>query len=235
MIWWIVLAAVAALGAIPVGLYFAYDADGFRGRLILGPIRYTLFPQRKKEKKEETPESEQKPQKKAELQPTPEKAAPKPPQPPKPKPEEKTKRGGSYRDFLPLIRLGLDFLGDMRRKIRVKRLRLHLVLAGDDPCDLAVNYGRALAAVKGLTAQLERVFVIQSRNVNVECDFAADQTRITAEIDVRITLGRLLALTAVYGVRGLKEYWNLKKKRKGGAENESETSQHAGNNHSKNP
>jgi len=59
MIWWIVLAAVAALGAIPVGLYFAYDADGFRGRLILGPIRYTLFPQRKKEKEEETPESEQ--------------------------------------------------------------------------------------------------------------------------------------------------------------------------------
>lgn len=218
MIWWIALAAVVALGAIPVGLYFAYDADGFRGRLILGPIRYTLFPQRKKEK--ETPESEQKAQNKAESRPTPEKPAPKPPQPPKPNPEEKTKRGGSYRDFLPLIRVGLDFLGDMRRKIRVKRLRLHLVLAGDDPCDLAVNYGRALAAVKGLTAQLERVFVIQSRDVNVECDFAADQTRITAEIDVRITLGRLLALTAVYGVRGLKEYWNLKKKRKGGAENE---------------
>ncbi len=222
MIWWIVLAAVAALGAIPVGLYFGYDADGFRGQLILGPIRKTLFPQGKKEK--ETPESDQKPQNKTEHQPTPEKPSPKPPQPPKPKPEEETKRGGSYRDFLPLIRVGLDFLGDMRRKIRVKRLRLHLVLAGDDPCDLAVNYGRALAAVKGLTAQLERVFVIQSRDVNVECDFAADQTRIAGEIDVRITLGRLLALTAVYGIRGLKEYWNLKKKRKGGAENESETS-----------
>lgn len=222
MIWWIALAAVVALGAIPVGLYFAYDADGFRGQLILGPIRKTLFLQGKKEK--ETPESDQKPQNKTEPQPTPEKPSPKPPQPPKPKPEEKTKRGGSYRDFLPLIRVGLDFLGDMRRKIRVKRLRLHLVLAGDDPCDLAVNYGRALAAVKGLTAQLERVFVIQSRDVNVECDFAADQTRIAAEIDVRITLGRLLALAAVYGIRGLKEYWNLKKKRKGGAENESETS-----------
>lgn len=222
MIWWIVLAAVAALGAIPVGLYFGYDADGFRGQLILGPIRKTLFPQGKKEK--ETPKSEQKVQETAPPQPPTEQPEPKPPSPPKPKPEEKTKRGGSYRDFLPLIRVGLDFLGDMRRKIRVKRLRLLLVLAGDDPCDLAVNYGRALAAVKGLTAQLERVFVIQSRDVNVECDFAADQTRIAAEIDVRITLGRLLALAAVYGIRGLKEYWNLKKKRKGGAENESETS-----------
>ena len=223
MIWWIVLAAVAILGAIPVGLYFGYDAGGFRGQLILGPIRKTVFPQRKKEKK--APEPEKAVQETAkEPQPAPETTVSKPPSPPKPKPEEETKRGGSYRDFLPLIRVGLDFLGDMRRKIRVKRLRLLLVLAGDDPCDLAVNYGRALAAVKGLTAQLERVFVIQSRDVNVECDFAADQTRIAAEIDVRITLGRLLALAVVYGIRGLKEYWNLKKKRKGGAENESETS-----------
>lgn len=231
--WWIALAGIAVLSAIPVGLYFSYNADGLRGQLILGPIRHTLLPQRKKEK--ETPEPEQKTEEQAEFQPKSGKPSPKPPQPPEPKPEEKGKKGGSYRDFLPLIRVGLDLLGDIRRKIRVKRLSLHLVLAGDDPCDLAVNYGRALAAAEALTAQLERVFVIQNRDVDVECDFAATQTRITAAIDVRITLGRLLALTAVYGVRGLKEYWNLKKKRKGGAENESETSQHVGNNHPENP
>ena len=97
-------------------------------------------------------------------------------------------------------------------------MELKLILAGDDPCDLAENYGKAWAALGNLMPQLERLFVIMKRNLEVECDFTASETLVTARLDLSITLGRLLKLVAVYGVRGLKEFLNFKKKRKGGAQ-----------------
>ena len=91
------------------------------------------------------------------------------------------------------------------------------MLASSDPCDLAVNYGKTWAAVGNLLPALERWFVIKKRNVEVECDFTASETLVTARLDISITLGRLLSLVAVYGVRAVKEFFVFQKKRKGGA------------------
>ena len=115
------------------------------------------------------------------------------------------------------MKIALDFLGDFRRKLRVNNLELKLILAGDDPCDLAVNYGRAWAAVGNLLPRLERLFVIQKQNVEVQCDFTASETLVIARLDLTITLGRLLSLAVVYGIRALREFMILQKKRKGGA------------------
>ena len=131
-----------------------------------------------------------------------------------PDPEEK---GGSWTDFLSLIPVVLDFLNDFRRKLRVNRLEMKLILAADDPCDLAINYGRAWAALGNLWPMLERVFVIQKRDVEVECDFTASKTLVTARMDLTITLGRMLAAVCKFALRALKEYLNIMKKRKGGA------------------
>ena len=90
-------------------------------------------------------------------------------------------------------------------------------MAANDPCDLAVNYGRAWAAVGNLLPQLEKWFVIKKRDIEVECDFETSQTLVIAHLDLTITLGRLLALVFVYAIRALKEFLNIKKKRKGGA------------------
>ena len=129
-------------------------------------------------------------------------------------------KGGSLLDFLPLVKVALNFLGDFRRRLRVNRLELKLILAGGDPCDLAVNYGRAWAAVGNLMPQLERLFVIKKRDVEVECDFTASETLVIARLDLTITLGRLLGLAIVYGIRALREFLKLQKKRKGGATHE---------------
>ena len=99
----------------------------------------------------------------------------------------------------------------------MNRLELKLVMAADDPCDLAVNYGRTWAAVGNLFPLLERIFVIKRRNVEVECDFTATQTLITARMDLTITLGRILSLGVRYGIRALREYLQIMKLRKGGA------------------
>ena len=95
-------------------------------------------------------------------------------------------------------------------------LCLRLILAGDDPCDLAVNYGRVWAAASNLMPQLERLFVIKKRDIQVECDFTAEEISVIAHVDITITLGRLLTLAVVYGIRVLFEFLSMK--RKGGGD-----------------
>ena len=206
--WLIAFMIVFLLAILPLGASVKYNSDGPLVRIIAGPVRVKVFPVKKKEKKEKKPkEKKQKKEKpKTDGQQTME----------KPK-EEKKEKGGSLLDFLPLVRVGLDLLNDFRWKLRLNRLELKLILAANDPADLGLNYGRAWAAVGNLVPMLERSFVIKKKDIEVECDFTTSETLVIARLDLTITLGRLLALVTVYGVRGLREFMNLKNKRKGGA------------------
>lgn len=212
--WWIALGVVTVLAVLPLGVSVRYNSDGALVKVIAGPVSFTVFPRPKREKKKTKEPEKNKPRDAQEEN------LPKPPQPPKQeKPSQKKKKetGGSLRDFLPLVKLALHFLGDFRRKLRVNMLQLNLILAADDPCNLAVNYGRAWAAVGNLMPRLERLFVIRKQDVQIQCDFTASEILVIARLDLTITLGRLLALVVVYGIRALKEFLNLQKKRKGGA------------------
>ena len=245
--WWIALAILVGLAILPLGVSVKYNADGVYLAVIAGPIRIKILPAKKKDKKPKKEKKSKKAKKaepapvaeepKADPQPAPE-PAPAPreakPQTPQekypnlekkpavhkklpthtPDPEEK---GGSWTDFLSLIPVVLDFLSDFRRKLRVNRLEMKLILAADDPCDLAVNYGKAWAALGNLWPLLERAFVLKKRDVEVECDFTTSKTLVTARMDLTITLGRMLAAVCKFALRALKEYLNIMKKRKGGA------------------
>ena len=210
---WITLGILTLLAILPLGVRVHYDADGPLVKIVLGPLKLTVFPRPKKEPKQKK-KTEEKPVKKQNA----EENLPKPPQPPpEPKPKKEKKQGGSLKDFFPFVKLAFDFLGDFRRKLRLNELYLRLILASEDPCDLAINYGKTWTAVGNLIPALERWFVIQKRDVEVECDFTASETKIIARLEITITLGRLLSLVAVYAFRGLKEFFVFRNKRKGGA------------------
>ena len=207
--WYITLAILLLLAILPLGASVLYDEDGARVRIVAGPLKIQVFPMKKKPKKDKPKQEKPKKEKK-----------PKPVHEPgepgmKPQPE---KKGGSWTDFLPLVRVALDFLNDLRRKLRVNHLKLHLTMAADDPCDLAVNYGRMNASLAGLLTQLERFLVVKKRDVHVDCDFTATQTVILARLDLTITLGRILSIAVVYGIRALMTYLKIKKQREGGAD-----------------
>lgn len=210
--WFIALAVVFLLAVLPLGILLTYGGEGVRVGVSVGPVSFLLYPRKKTEKKP-TAKSESKPETKPEPQETQE-AQPQPSQRAK---EESHKNGGSPTDFLPLVKTGLDLLCDLRRKIRVKELYLRWILASSDPADLAVHYGRAWTALGNLMPRLEQLFVICKRDVEVECDFTASESKCIARLDVTITLGRALVLIAVYGIRALKEYRTIQTKRKGGA------------------
>ena len=206
--WLIAFSIIFLLAILPLGASVKYNAEGPLVRIIAGPIRFTVFPMKKKEKKEKKPKEKKK--KKEDTK----KSTEKPKEKPK---EEKKEKGGSILDFLPLVQVGLDLLNDFRWKLRLNRLELKLIMAADDPADLGLNYGRAWAAVGNLMPQLEKWFVIKRRNIEVECDFTASQTLVIAHLDLTITLGRLLAAVLKFAVRALIEFLKIKKKRKGGA------------------
>lgn len=50
--------------------------------------------------------------------------------------------------------------------------------------------------------------------MEVECDFTASETLVIARLDLTITLGRLLGLAIVYGIRALREFLKLQKNEK---------------------
>ena len=228
--WLIALGILTLLAVLPLGVSVKYDEDGAVVNLIAGPVKITLFPRKKKNikpKKEKTSGKQQSNDQPVNEQPVQSKPANQQPEQPEPakqaqpssQPDEKkaTKKGGPITDFLPLVKIALDMLGAFRRRLRVNMLELKLVMAADDPCDLAVNYGRAWAAVGNLMPRLERVFAIKKRNIEVECDFETAKTLVTARLDLTITLGRILATAVVYGVKALIEFLKIKNKRKGGA------------------
>lgn len=206
--WLIAFSIIFLLAILPLGASVKYNAEGPLVRIIAGPIRFTVFPMKKKEKKEKKPKEKKK--KKEDTK----KSTEKPKEKPK---EEKKEKGGSILDFLPLVQVGLDLLNDFRWKLRLNRLELKLIMAADDPADLGLNYGRAWAAVGNLVPMLERSFVIKKKDIEVECDFTTSETLIIARLDITITLGRIIALAVVNGIRALREYLKIMKKRKGGA------------------
>ena len=205
MEWLIALAVIGLLIflvlLIPLGVSATYDDRGPLVRVIAGPVRFQIYPKKKKEDQAAKVKKTGKTLVSAGE-----------------KKEAQKKKGGRFKEFMPYVQMGLDLLNDLRRKIRVRRLELKLILAGDDPCDLAMAYGGAWAAVGNLIPLLESCFVIKKRDIDVGCDFTAEETLVTARLDMTISFGRILNLAAVYGYRALREYLKSMNMKKGGAD-----------------
>lgn len=203
--WWIFFGILALILLLPLGASIFYDAAGVRVLVIAGPVRFTVFPMKKKDKK---PEKKAEPEKKEEPAPAqppeatpaaPEKTAlPEAPKPPK----EEEAKGGSLTDFLPLVELALKFVGEFFHKtLHIDVLYLKLTMAADDPADLGINYGRAWTALGNLWPYIDRMFTIKKRDIQIQCDFESSETLVNARVDITLNLARLLGLVFGYAFR----------------------------------
>ncbi len=193
--WVIALAVIVLLALIPLGIRAQYNAKGTFLWLTVGILRFRLIPSKKQQPKEKIPAREKDVKKS----------------------QTEKKDSGALSDFLPIFRIVWELLVDFGKKLRVKNLLVYVTMAGDDPCDLAQNYGKVCAAVAALEPQLDRFLIIKSKHIQVNFDFLESTSKIWANIDISITLGRLTVLLIRYGKRIIREYLKLKNMNKGGA------------------
>ena len=192
--WLLCLAVLLMVGALPIGVFWEYRHGAAGLYAQLGPVRIPIRGKREKKTQAKAGRSFES--------------------------HETAKKKGSDRrvsDYFPLMKPVLKFLVDFRKKLRVSDLRLKIVLAGDDPCDLSLNYGRAWAAVGNLMPLMDRFLVIKNREISIECDYAGSHTTVDAAIRLTVTVARLLQIVLYHGISILREYYKILKQAKDGA------------------
>ena len=196
----VLLGVVALLPFLPVRLNIVYDEDGLSYKLFLGLLKI----------RPEWLESEEglKPRLQRDAKVVTQKA----------KKAATQKDGGELSQFWPFLEALGKLLNDLRKKIRVNKLDLDLVMGGDDPCNLALSYGKAWAAVGNIMPAREQIFVIRKRDVQVHCDFMAATTKLYLKIRATMALYRLVSLLVQYGVPAYREYEKITNTEEGGAE-----------------
>ncbi len=198
MILLIVLLCLLLIALTPLGVSVRYGQQGAWAWITFGPFRFRVYPKSKRNKKQK---SANRATKKDGFE----------------SHSEVKKNNRTLAAFLPLARLVLDFLTDFRSRLRINDLQLKVILAGDDPCDLSIHYGQAWMALGNLMPYLERYFVIKKRDLEIECDYTADATRISAYLNMTITIGHILVIGGYHGIKVLRKYIQITKKAKDGA------------------
>lgn len=193
----IVIAVFVLIGCIPVGVDARYMENELSLRLKIGLLKMQILPAKPKKA---APKKEKKTAKKAATSQKTE------------KPKKKALMPKlTLSDILALVNLTCDTLGDLRRKLRVEVLTLHVVLGGDDPAKAAMQYGGAWVAIGMLNPKLDQLFVIKKRDIQPILDYNEKEMSISAQLALTITIGQALSLGLKAGARFLKLWINKKK------------------------
>lgn len=186
--WWIALGIVLALAGIitvliflPVGIRVRYQNEDLRMWYTIGPVRLLRYPQTEDEKKKR---QMSKLTVRSVL-------------------HEPIKANQKYDnllgEFLAELKTLLELFWALRPKLCMKRFVLKLVLGGDDPSSVAMQYGAAWAAVGNLFPVLDGAFTIKKHDIAVECDLChGSTTTLDVKLDITIGLGRLISRLVRY-------------------------------------
>ena len=179
----LVLAALALLLAVPVGIQAAWDGAPVV-KVRAGPFRFQVFPGR--EKKEEEPPKEKKKD---------------------PSKKKKKKRGISLEQVLYSLQMLPPLVGKLLRLtcrgLRVDPLLVHITAAGPDPADAAVLYGRLYGAIATLLPLARELVPIRHEDVTLRLDFEKSALEAEADVGVYLRLGHLLGIGLVVAGGGL--------------------------------
>lgn len=187
------LALLILLLQVPVSVRFSCRDGAPEAALRYGPVRFSLFPREKPDAPEGsrpgTPKTtkakkERKPKKKLE----------------KKKPRINLEQILYTLETLPPV-LGRA-LRRTGRSIRIRPLKIHVLVAGYDPADTALLYGRLEAALHGGLPLLRQAIRIRDEDVRLYLDFTQRQMDVIADVGVSLRPGSLV-WTALRGAGSL--------------------------------
>ena len=185
------------IGCIPVGVDASYHENALALQLKIGLFTMQVLPVKPKKKKAVSSKKKS--------------AAKKPDAKPVRTKKQLQMPKLTLQDILALADLACDTLGNLRRKLRVEVLVLHVTLGGSDPAKAAILYGRAWALIGMLNPKLEQLFVIKKRDIQPILDYNEKEMKVDAHLALTITIGRAISLAGRAGVRFLKLWLNKKK------------------------
>ena len=179
----------------PAGVRLSYESGALRVSVRFGPVRTTVYPRKKKEAAEKAPEP-------------PAKAAEQPP-------AEKKKTSVNREQILYSLEVLPPVLGKALRRVgrslRFDPLQLHLLVAGRDPADTAVLYGRIQGALAAGLPTLHRLTNIKNQDIQLFLDFSEEKMDCIADVGVSLRLWDVLVMLVCAGCSALRWYLRFRK------------------------
>lgn len=101
---------------------------------------------------------------------------------------------GTLGQLVSALRTLIDAILQILPFVRLRRLKLRAVCAGEDAADAAMDYGAACAVVYPLIGYLETVFKTRpnAADVRISCDFSAPESSYALEAALSVTIFRIL-------------------------------------------
>ena len=188
------------IGLIRLGGGAEYSAEGVKAHIRVGPLRFQVFPRKEKGDKAERKKPKKKPKKK---------------KPPKEEKEEpKSKVGGAIelaKAFLPLV---CEAAGELKRRIRIDKLRLDYTVGGRDAAQIAQSYGGSNAVIGIILPLIQQNFDLKEYRVRTAMDFNAKSPTIYMYAAFSARLGQLVSFGLRFGWKFLMVYRKQKNMKK---------------------
>lgn len=179
------LALIAILMVLRVGIVLQYSEEGFLLEFIAGPRSIRLYPRSDKAKR---PKKEKKPDR------APEKTEPE-------------KKGGAMEDFKGIWAFIKKIIIRLRHKFRMDELIIHTMAAGEDPATVALCYGGVSAAMGMIVPVLEHNFNIKKRDIKSTFSFELKEPCIFFRAKLTMAVWQVLYV----GLPAVLDYIKLKR------------------------
>jgi len=95
---------------------------------------------------------------------------------------------GSLDELLDIIAPIKEMLDRLRRKLLIKRLKIHYTVAGEDPYKTAMTFGSANAATSIIVPLLEEKFRIKKRDIQILANFESEEQKIYLNLAISIAM-----------------------------------------------
>lgn len=192
---WIILLllvlVIFLISRLHLGAIAEYNQSGLCVKLRIGWLKITVYPANKK--KSGRRQSAQKKEKKLISEPT-----------------LQVEHGGSLelvKEFLPLI---CEAAGQLRKKIQIDQVILHLTWAAQDPASAALGFGAGNAILGMIWPLLDHNFYIKDRDIGVAVHFEQTKPNLYLLISASLTIGQTVAFGIYYAIRSLQIYRRYK-------------------------
>ena len=218
MVWRILLIILALvillIFFVPYGVDAGYEEGVLSLRIKAGPFRFTLYPKKPPTEKQRAKQRRKKEKTGAKKKTGSEKQ--KKPAEEKPAGVDETitvreKIRWDIETVTALLRMALHALRRFCRSFSIDFLKIHYTVAGADPCNTALRYGRLCAAAAALPELCGGAVRVRRRDIALGCDFTESWPDISIRIVMSLQLFRIVHMAAAF----LAEYlvWKLKTRR----------------------